>query len=794
MNSTRIEFRDAQGHILGSVHNQQLGVHTFSFSSNVGIASVVVIDERADAAGFSVDTINFGAPVTLDPPLVARSTNALAAVDRNFGTVGDSTLVFHDLLGGGDSIDTITFFAPTAGTATFHVALDSDPAHTRDVSFAVTAGLNRFSFQPPTAYSSPLGYSAWIDIDLSLSAKEEAMDKWISDLGRDIIGGTLDFQEFKFDLLALLQKMDNVDDAAKLLGKIGKIYGVAGTVFDLADRTHSVVGAGANWREEFFVQVTDLALQTVATVGPGIAGTVAGTPFFGLIGGFAGGLIYTFGFSDAVQDTAREWYRTPAPQPLQAPQGFAVEAAAAAAFNVNALHFDPVYYLAQHADARQAVATGAFASAYLHYVALGAGLGYRPSQNAAPIRPTDIAVKTTPDLARQGYNSALFATPLGEFAGDGLSQAEAQLNAAINDQRTEGDELNLDRALTAVASRVARDSVLNRLDPPGQAFDASDLDGWIATLSNGDSVDENFNTLLSYSALQMFAIHSAATSAAEVLAAFLRDPASAAALLGTATNSIGIGEYGGVWVLIFSASPGGLAPALDGAPLDVFLVGDAGSDVLYAGGGRGTLAGGDGSDDLVGGTFADAIDGGAGDDLVSAGAGDDVADGQAGNDTLDGGAGRDWVRSGDGADRLSGGTDADSLWAGAGDDLLEGGAGDDTIDGGAGIDTVTYAAAGARVEVDLGWLEDQNTRGAGVDTLVSIENLVGSAFGDRLTGNAGANWLTGGGGADVLAGGAGADRFVYLALSDSTQAAPDLIADFAAGDRIDLSAIDANRS
>ncbi|MGZ9063524.1 MAG: M10 family metallopeptidase C-terminal domain-containing protein, partial [Allosphingosinicella sp.] len=175
-------------------------------------------------------------------------------------------------------------------------------------------------------------------------------------------------------------------------------------------------------------------------------------------------------------------------------------------------------------------------------------------------------------------------------------------------------------------------------------------------------------------------------------------------------------------------------------------------------------------------------------------AGDDVIESAAGNDTADGGDGQDWVKSGDGADNVTGGSGHDSLWGGAGDDLLEGGPGDDTIDGGAGIDTVTYAAAGARVEVELGLLEDQNTRGAGVDTLVSIENLVGSAFGDRLTGNAGANWLTGGGGGDVLAGGAGADRFVYLALSDSTQAAPDLIADFAAGDRIDLSAIDANRS
>jgi Ca2+-binding RTX toxin-like protein len=54
--------------------------------------------------------------------------------------------------------------------------------------------------------------------------------------------------------------------------------------------------------------------------------------------------------------------------------------------------------------------------------------------------------------------------------------------------------------------------------------------------------------------------------------------------------------------------------------------------------------------------------------------------------------------------------------------------------------------------------------------------------------------LSGGVGADVLKGGAGNDNFVYTSIADSTVAASgkDTIADFTAGDKIDLSAIDAD--
>jgi Ca2+-binding RTX toxin-like protein len=102
----------------------------------------------------------------------------------------------------------------------------------------------------------------------------------------------------------------------------------------------------------------------------------------------------------------------------------------------------------------------------------------------------------------------------------------------------------------------------------------------------------------------------------------------------------------------------------------------------------------------------------------------------------------------------------DTLAGLAGEDLLEGGNGDDTLDGGTGVDTATYASAGAGVTVSLAITGTQNTGGAGTDTLVSVENLTGSAFDDQLTGNAGANVLSGLAGNDRLDGGGGTDTLL----------------------------------
>jgi Ca2+-binding RTX toxin-like protein len=119
-----------------------------------------------------------------------------------------------------------------------------------------------------------------------------------------------------------------------------------------------------------------------------------------------------------------------------------------------------------------------------------------------------------------------------------------------------------------------------------------------------------------------------------------------------------------------------------------------------------------------------------------------------GNDTIIGTAGANAITT-------NGGND--SVLGDAGNDTINGGAGNDTLDGGAGTDEASYVGASGYVSVILALAGAQNTLGAGMDTLVNFENLVGSSFNDTLTGSASSNVISGGAGIDSINGGAGSD-------------------------------------
>ncbi|MGO4705123.1 hypothetical protein AB4072_05015 [Microvirga sp. 2MCAF38] len=101
----------------------------------------------------------------------------------------------------------------------------------------------------------------------------------------------------------------------------------------------------------------------------------------------------------------------------------------------------------------------------------------------------------------------------------------------------------------------------------------------------------------------------------------------------------------------------------------------------------------------------------------------------------------------------------DIAYGGAGSETFAGGEGTDYIGGGGGSDTVDYAEATSSVTVDLRKTTDQVIGGSqGLDTLVDIENVIGSAHNDVLIGSTSDNTLRGGDGDDTLEGGLGADR------------------------------------
>lgn len=119
--------------------------------------------------------------------------------------------------------------------------------------------------------------------------------------------------------------------------------------------------------------------------------------------------------------------------------------------------------------------------------------------------------------------------------------------------------------------------------------------------------------------------------------------------------------------------------------------------------------------------------------------------------------GDDSLTGGFANDLLFGGSDNDTLIGGDGDDNLTGGTGDDILDGGQGHDRAFYTDATAAVNVDLNLFSPQDTGSSGMDTLVNIEEVQGSAFNDTISGNDQDNNLFGGAGDDTLSGGGGFD-------------------------------------
>jgi Ca2+-binding RTX toxin-like protein len=257
------------------------------------------------------------------------------------------------------------------------------------------------------------------------------------------------------------------------------------------------------------------------------------------------------------------------------------------------------------------------------------------------------------------------------------------------------------------------------------------------------------------------------------------------------------------------------------------IFGFGGNDYLYGEAGLDTLYGGPGNDALYGGAHNDMLAGGPGQDLLHGEGGINTATyspfvdsdgflislgatsavtvdlslgptvyqetfgagldglvniqnltGSPFDDTLIGDDGANVLSGGDtafafpstGHDRLYGGRGADTLMGWDGDDFLDGGPElfDDILDGGSGTDTASYASAISGVTVNLSITVPQNTGSTGNDTLISIENLIGSNYKDTLTGKGddfesgtgGDNVLDGGLEEDTLRGGAGDDTYI----------------------------------
>jgi hypothetical protein len=95
--------------------------------------------------------------------------------------------------------------------------------------------------------------------------------------------------------------------------------------------------------------------------------------------------------------------------------------------------------------------------------------------------------------------------------------------------------------------------------------------------------------------------------------------------------------------------------------------------------------------------------------------------------------------------------------------VLSGNELNNTITGGAGLDTISFGYLNQAVSVNL---SSSLSVGDGIDTLVSIENILGTSFDDRLIGSSAANTINGGAGKDLMMGAAGADVYWVDNIAD----------------------------
>lgn len=683
--STRIEFRDEAGRVIQAFQNAGLGVITYSLEHADGIASIAIIDQRFDEAGFSVDTVSFGPVVPdLPPPTVDRLSGVLA-VDRNFGSVqGGSSFWFSDAVGDTDQNDFISLTVSAATQARIRVYLNNNPDEVREVTIDLVEGNNTLRIRADQSYGDLEEYSIVVEVADFADPDQQLID----DLMADLLGTVFSYEEMQLKIFDHLERnINSVDEAAGLLGRVGSAFGIFGRVLDFSNRIDNVLSA-SDWRKQAAIEIGDAFLGLALTGGALYGVSFVGGPLAGVIASGATGVVYTFGLSEYVKDEIGQSYDAyRRGENLSVPN---IELAdvftTPEATNFSHLIFDEQWYVANHSAAAAAVASGAAVSGFAYYLTTGIALGHSINAGGTVVGASELASGVRIIDAGDTVDPFLGSRALGIRAGDLLNVGEIALVNYINTEvRTEGTGLALNAALSAIANRIALDATLNR----GELINVAILNGgsdWAATLSNGQAYKTFFASLATAAGIDMgqtalFASWNGGDTPEEVYANLATSINAPSLLVGLASQSIGIAQVGDLWIVLVTSQ----RLTNDGFATDSSFLSQAGDAS---------------NQDMLGGEGRDLINGFAGEDRLWGRGGYDTLLGGEGNDTLHGGEGSDRILGGDGDDTLIGDGFAAAPPNDPGDTLV------DITLGGSGFQTVGQSIVNqldAPVAIDTAW-------------------------------------------------------------------------------------------
>jgi Ca2+-binding RTX toxin-like protein len=479
-----------------------------------------------------------------------------------------------------------------------------------------------------------------------------------------------------------------------------KTVGGAARFTDFGVRANNVA-QDLNPAARFYAEIMDFIWGEVASIGGRIVGTILagamtsgfGTIAGGFIGNVVGGILYDLTLSDQVIEHYQEVWLDSFSSINNIEIGPSLSGEGQV--DLSSYIFDEVYYAENHPESIEAVLAGEASNLFAHFLAEGVAAGHLPNANASVIDPASLTIDLATFDPRSFGTPAVFTASAGTLAGDQLSQEERGLADALN--ASEGTNLNINSELSALANRIARDWMTNNPQSGLSQQDGGDPSAWASVLSDGNSFTSGLAALgwgnIQLENIQVLGLVTGAGTAEVALQQFLATDQGEAILTSAAMNSIGVGEYGGLWIITVSADVYPDDADIESTSHVAYQFGDEASDVLFAGASAAYVELNGGDDAFVGGRFGDEAYGGGGNDVLNGGAGYDTLIGGSGNDTVAGGNGRDHVYLGNGNDRYTDTTQSDAhgrdtVFAGNGNDYVHTGGGNDVLNGGAGNDTL----------------------------------------------------------------------------------------------------------